>query len=62
LDNLTVRIRDDLSKEGLKHFYYKAEDVIVVGGIPAITETRTILEGIWQDYFTHKPFKTRDLR
>ncbi|MGD0549507.1 MAG: hypothetical protein ABSA81_03040 [Candidatus Bathyarchaeia archaeon] len=42
LDTLTTRVKDDLSKAGLGGVYYKAEDVVGTGGIPAVTETRKI--------------------
>jgi hypothetical protein len=42
LDILTTRVRDDLSKASLGGVYYKAEDVIAVDGIQALTESTRI--------------------
>jgi len=42
---LTTRVRDDLSKAGLGDFYFKAEDIVGTGGIPAVTESTNIPDG-----------------
>jgi hypothetical protein len=45
LENLSARIREDMSKAGLNDFYYKAEDVSAEGGVVGVTATTSFPPG-----------------